>query len=432
MPTPSSPSPGLPRQRRRWLRNTLLAILALIAASGAAFYLRPLWVANQLKRVVYLAEGVRSRHVQLGSCRVHYLVAGAGRPLVLVHGLGGSADDWGLMLPALVRHGFRVYAIDLPGYGQSDRPDVDYSIAYETDALRQFFDSQRIAQASLGGWSMGGWVALKFTLAHPERVRRVVVYDSAGIRFPLSFNPVLFHPRTSAEFRQFMRLLSPKPIHFPQFVVRDFLRQFRKDGWVVDRALASMQTGQDFLDGKLRGIHAPVLIVWGKQDALIPLWCGEEMHREMPQSILAEFNGCGHLAPVECRDRVVPETIRFLEAGPIPIPALPGGPRAACRRSAAAGSGVAQSLAFQRLCDFFARNRAYNPARVPLAPLGAVGSVFLYHLPPLTQAADASGDRVRLAWRVSSARAARNTVFCSRRGFFCRTTGTPSCTRAFR
>lgn len=311
-----SPSGGSPR-RRRWLRKTLLAILALIASSGAVFYWRPLWVAYHLAHVVYLAEGVRSRYVQLGSCRVHYLAAGAasaGKPLVLVHGLGGSADDWGLMLPALVRHGFRVYAIDLPGYGHSDRPDVDYSIAYETEALRQFFDSQRIAQADLGGWSMGGWVTLEFTLGHPERVRRVVVYDSAGIQFKLPFDPALFHPRTPREFDELLSLLTPKPIHFPQFVVRDFLRQFRKDGWVVDRAVTSMQTGQDLLDGKLEGIHAPVLIVWGKQDALIPLWCGEEMRREMPQSILAEFDGCGHLAPVECRDRVTAETIRFLEA----------------------------------------------------------------------------------------------------------------------
>jgi pimeloyl-ACP methyl ester carboxylesterase len=85
---------------------------------------------------------------------------------------------------------------------------------------------------------------------------------------------------------------------------------------VVDRAKKSMLAGADLLNGKLQAIQAPALILWGKQDLMVPLSCGEEMHREMLRSSFAIFDGCGHLAPVECSDRVLPETLRFLEAEP--------------------------------------------------------------------------------------------------------------------
>ncbi|HUI40417.1 MAG TPA: alpha/beta fold hydrolase [Terriglobia bacterium] len=305
---------------RRWLRRTLLILLGLLAALGALVYLRPLWVLRETTRAWLRAEGVRNQDVKLGAYRIHYFVAGEGRPLVLVHGLGSRAEDWAPLIPSLARSGFRVYALDLLGYGRSSRPDVDYSIALETDILRQFFDSQRLQQADLGGWSMGGWICLKFTLDHPERVRRLMVFDSAGLNFKPGFDTGLFSSRTPQEVARFMAVLTPHPPHLPDFVARDLIREMGKESWVVSRSLTAMQGGADLLDGKLGRVQAPVLIVWGNEDSVVPFWCGEEMHREMPQSILAVLDGCGHLAPVECRRRVLPEAQRFLEADP-PLPA---------------------------------------------------------------------------------------------------------------
>ena len=83
--------------------------------------------------------------------------------------------------------------------------------------------------------------------------------------------------------------------------------------------MKSMQAGTDLLNGQLQSLQAPVLIVWGKLDVLLPLCCGEELRGEMPQSSLAIFDGCGHLAPAECSNRIQSETLRFLEAEP-PLP----------------------------------------------------------------------------------------------------------------
>jgi pimeloyl-ACP methyl ester carboxylesterase len=327
---PSSLSPSRPVRRRRWSRRVLMAVLVLLVCLGGVFYWRPLWVIDELTRAWLRVAGVRSEYIQLGPYRIHYLVGGApsvgsgpqgtrGKPLVLVHGLGGKSENWASLMPAFIRHGHRVYALDLLGFGQSDRPNVDYSIALQADILLQFFESQNLTRADLGGWSMGGWVALKFALAHPERVRRVVVYDSAGIYFKPRFDAALFHPATVEQAQQFLALLTPQASRIPRFVVRDLIREARPTAWVVDRSMKSMQAGTDLLNGQLQSLQAPVLIVWGKQDVLLPLCCGEELRGEMPQSSLAIFDGCGHLAPAECSNRIQSETLRFLEAEP-PLP----------------------------------------------------------------------------------------------------------------
>lgn len=305
--------PNAPGIRRRRLYTVLLAILGLTMILGIALYLRPLWVWRQTTQIWLRLQGISGEYAQLGQYRIHYFVGGKGTPLVLLHGLGGEADDWALSMPALSRSGFRVYAIDLLGYGRSDRPDVDYSIALQADILRQFMDRQHVERADLAGWSMGGWIALKFTLDHPERVRRLVLYDSAGLYFKLSIDPRLFEPRTRQELNRLYATISPHPLYIPQFLARDLIREAAERGWVVKRSLESMAAGKDLLDGKLGAIQAPVLIVWGEQDALIPVSCGEEMHREMPQSVLVVLPGCGHMAPVECRRRTLAETIKFLK-----------------------------------------------------------------------------------------------------------------------
>lgn len=308
-----------PRRKFSWLLRVLLAICLVAVCAATIFYWRPFWMLDNVTRVWLRMEGVRSDYVQLGPYRIHYLASGQGKPVVLVHGLGGRAQDWALLMPSLMNHGYRVYALDLLGFGQSQRPDVDYSIALQTDVLNRFVDSQQLARFDLAGWSMGGWIALKFTLEHPERVRRLVVFDSAGMDFKPAWDPALFHPSTVAQAQEFLAWLTPQASRIPRFIARDMVRETHSRAWVVDRAMKSMLSRAGILNGKLGAIQVPVLMVWGKQDVLVPLFCADEMHREIPQSSLEVFDGCGHLAPVECRDRIEPEMLRFLEAEP-PIP----------------------------------------------------------------------------------------------------------------
>lgn len=297
--------------------GTVLVVLAVV---GCAYW-NPLWFATQQIRWTLRRAGVESRFVQVEGRRIHYFEAparggGPGRPLVLVHGLGGRGEDWSPMLAELAGRGFHVYAPDLLGYGRSERPDVSYSMAMEAGVVEGFMTAVGVPRADVAGWSMGGWVAMLLTLDYPERVDRLVVMDSAGVRFPATYDATLFTPTDVAGVHRLLGMLTPRTLPIPDFLARALVRSLAKSKWVIDRSLASMTGGADQLDGRLGSVRQPMLIVWGAQDALIPISAGEQIHRAVPQSRMAVMEGCGHLAPTECSKGVLGAMAEFLLAEP--------------------------------------------------------------------------------------------------------------------
>ncbi|WP_433983506.1 alpha/beta fold hydrolase [Tunturiibacter empetritectus] len=183
------------------------------------------------------------------------------------------------MIPALAAQGFHVYVPDLLGYGRSPKPNVSYSISLQEQTVAAFMQAVHVSRADVGGWSMGGWVAMKLALDHPEMVDRLIVYDSAGLYFPATFGPELFTPSDPAGVRKLIAILTPKPRVIPDFAAEAMVRKLQGNAWVVNRSTASMIGGRDLLDFRLHDISQPMLIVWGAQDELIPLASGEAIHR---------------------------------------------------------------------------------------------------------------------------------------------------------
>jgi len=104
--------------------------------------------------------------------------------------------------------------------------------------------------------------------------------------------------------------LDPPPL--PQFIKEASVRRAKRDGWVVQRALTSMFSGSDFLDARFPALKMPILLVWGKQDAITTLSLADSMHHAAPQSVLAVYDRCGHVAVVTCMDRIAPTILDFL------------------------------------------------------------------------------------------------------------------------
>jgi pimeloyl-ACP methyl ester carboxylesterase len=307
------------RRKKVWRLLTMLVFLAL--AGGAVFYSQPIWVFHEIQVAQLRLAGVESREVQIGGHRIHYYVRGpkGGKPVVLVHGLGGRSEDWVNMAPYLVRAGYRVYTPDLLGYGESEQPrDASYSIPEQAALVVSYLDAMQLKQVDLVGWSMGGWIVQKVAATHPERIRRLTLIDSAGLKMPPEWDTRLFTPTTPEELDQLDALLMPHPPVVPGFVARDVVRSAEKNGWVIKRALASMLAGADVTDAELPGLKMPVLILWGDADHITPLSEGRAMHRLIPQSRLEIAPGCGHLAPEQCAPLYGPALVRFLGADPPP------------------------------------------------------------------------------------------------------------------
>src|SRR5580698_1639852 len=166
------------------LSRLCLLLLAVVVVVGTALWFRPLAFFFTFSDLRLLAEGARNHSITVSQVHMHYYVMGPenGTPVVLVHGLGGRAEDWRNLAPAMAKDGYRVYMPDLPGFGRSEQPArFSYSIPDQAEMVVGFVDAMGLRQVDLGGWSMGGWIVQRVAAEHPERVRKLMLFDSAGI-----------------------------------------------------------------------------------------------------------------------------------------------------------------------------------------------------------------------------------------------------------
>ncbi|HEU4479817.1 MAG TPA: alpha/beta hydrolase, partial [Pyrinomonadaceae bacterium] len=165
------------QQRFSWkkgLKWLFAAALLIIGTLASLVYLRPVATMTLVQRGLLRLSGIESKFAQVGPHRIHYLTGGDGPTLLLLHGHPSRALEWGPLLHKLTgKH--RVVAIDFLGYGESDAPDMDYNIATQANIALGLLDALGINKTDVLGFSMGGWVALKFAADHPERVKRLVL-----------------------------------------------------------------------------------------------------------------------------------------------------------------------------------------------------------------------------------------------------------------
>jgi pyruvate dehydrogenase E2 component (dihydrolipoamide acetyltransferase) len=231
-----------------------------------------------------------------------YERSGAPPPVVLLHGLGADAERWFPLLPGFVR-GRRLLAPSLPAHGRSASPPSPFGVEDVARWLGEWLErvlppGQR---ADLVGFSMGGWVAARLAIDAPERVRRLVLLSSAGLRFEPPPPRRLLAPRSIEDARALLQVLCARPLRLPRFVLRDLLRRARPErAWLVDSALR----GEGLLEGALHRLRAPTLVAWGAQDRLLPPDTLRRLSREIPGARAAEIPGCGHLPYWEKRREV--------------------------------------------------------------------------------------------------------------------------------
>jgi pimeloyl-ACP methyl ester carboxylesterase len=206
------------------------------------------------------------------------------------------------------------------GFGRSERPaTAEYSIPMQVEAVRAFMGAVGVSKARIAGISMGGWIAARMAGEHPELVERLVLVAAAGMR-PDEHDPIrveVLLPHDEAGVRRLIAAVRNKPPPAPSFLVRDILAERLREEWIVRRALESMRPGSDWLNGRLARAAMPVLIVWGKQDALIPVAYAAPLQAEFPHATLTLLDGCGHVPMADCPQAFDSEMTAFL-AGEAP------------------------------------------------------------------------------------------------------------------
>lgn len=255
----------------------------------------------------------------VGGFSLHYHEAGAGEPVVLLHGGGPGASAWsnfGRNL-AVFATGFRTLLVDQPGFGDSDKPEVrGQYFTFSADALLGLLDKLGIEKAHLVGNSLGGGTAVRFALRHPDRAGRLVLMAPGG----LSLN--VFSPDPTEGIKRLYAFAAPpgptkeklaeflRALVFDQSLVTDELveERFRSASAPESlRAMASMGASftrpDTFEEGMLwreaYRLRQRVLLIWGREDRVNPLDGALAAVKLIPRAELHVFGRCGHWAQLE-------------------------------------------------------------------------------------------------------------------------------------
>jgi len=246
-------------------------------------------------------------------------------PIVLLHGTSSSLHTWEGWVAGL-RQQRRVITFDLPGFGLTGpAPDADYTIEAQVRHVLAVLDHLGVQRCVLGGNSLGGAIAWAVATAHPERVDRLILVDSAGypvasksvpIGFRLARNPVLaplmnsILPRSMVESSVRNVFGHPERVT-PELVDRYFAMTVRAGNRrALIQRMAQPRWGAD--TSALKTLRQPTLILWGGQDRLIPPAAGDRFDADIPDSRLVVFADLGHVPQEEDAARALQPVLEFL------------------------------------------------------------------------------------------------------------------------
>ncbi len=255
--------------------------------------------------------------------------------VVLIHGLGENSGFWEHNMAALAQQR-RVLAIDLPGYGRSDKPELDFSMAYYADVVDQVLQQAGVRRAVLVGHSMGGQVSLTWALRHPERMAGLILAAPAGIEtfdegeaafLRSAVSTDLYMNQTEDQIRSTYQnnlFFSWRPEY--ETLIKERVRlgrspEFKAYAWAVVKGIHAMLDGPVY--DQLGAIQAPVLVLFGYQDALIPnpflhggepREIGERAVGAIPHAELEMIDEAGHMLQYERPERFNAAVLRWLDA----------------------------------------------------------------------------------------------------------------------
>ena len=291
----------------------------------------PAWGQKKETREDSFQLSILSEKISVGGVIVNYVEAGRGAPLIFLHGLGGSWKDWAANLPAFAST-HQVIAIDFPGFGDSGKPEVEYSIDWLTDIVEKFMQERKLDRVNLVSHSMGGLVALNLAARPNSRIKKLVATDVCGIGDKAEFlsyalTKKIMGPETRWEsiegtmrdefksmIESFIKDRKPK-------TAREFFESLPKvpiTGTPLLPMTPNVQLTASIIDfdirPKLASIYQPTLILWGAKDPVAPPQDASLLQKAIRQSSLIFFPTGGHSPMIEQPGPFNQEVWKFLQA----------------------------------------------------------------------------------------------------------------------
>ena len=276
---------------------------------------------------------VEHHNTKIRQYSIHFVTMGSGTPIVLLHGANIGWPQWYKNIEALSKVG-RVYAIDLPGAGDSTKIDFHSTPIFDEfpEIVDEFILKQKLTDVTLIGSSIGGWIALKLAIAQKPYISRVAVLNPLGLtkHMPMKFRPVSIKAlaklvsitalkpiRSNKNLEMFMNdVFYRKENQTSQEFVDYFYELSKKSHNILFISRLAHYKGMRpelYLGKSLSKITIPILVIWGKEDPLMPFASIQEALEKTKVSKLVVLDEVGHMPPIEAPDIVNSEIVKFIK-----------------------------------------------------------------------------------------------------------------------
>ncbi len=254
---------------------------------------------------------MREETIIINGIGINYKIAGSGPAILVLHGWGGSSDSWIGVGDILAEKGYKVVVPDFPGFGKTPPPPQPWGVGDYSDFVLKFGESLGLPSFFLIGHSFGGRISVKFVNQYPERIKKLILCASAGIKpKPSPFTRLIYWMARLGNV-----LLTPKHLVRLKDSARNafyiFLRNkdyVKADG--VMRETVQKVLAEDLLPG-ISKIDKETLIVWGEEDKMVPVKYASVFHENIKDSKLEIFPKIGHSPHLEAPGKLSQVIVNF-------------------------------------------------------------------------------------------------------------------------
>ena len=303
-------------------------LLVIVAMIFFALFLRPSCIISKAEAKQY--KYPESKFIYWRGAEIHYTDTGTGPPIMFIHGFGGSFTNMEPLAHQL-QNKYRVVCLDLPGFGLSDLPEgqtTNFKAMY-ADYITFMLGHLHMDSVYVVGNSMGGWMSWSLTAQHLDKVKKLVLFNSAGYD--------LDKVKKNLGVSDFLKTSIARQIvsrGMPLFISRKNARKIRAKESAVDERevfisnqlanrngnlqsmLKLLSSGEKADTTLITKITCPTLIIWGRQDNIVPVEHANRFKRDLPNSQLIIYEDCGHVPMLEHPDRVAKDVDVFLSGQP--------------------------------------------------------------------------------------------------------------------
>lgn len=306
------------------LRRILLIVVLLIGGLVAFDFLAPHTAARLGVQLEQKRSGLHEARAAIPGFEIAYLEGGEGEPLVLIHGFGADKNNFTRVARFLTPH-YRVLIPDLPGFGDSSKPDnATYTIPEQVERVRAFVQGRGLARVHLGGSSMGGFIAAAYAAKYPAEVASLWLLGSAGTEAAMDSEvrrryretgEILLVAKTPEDFRRIADLVMTKPPFIPYSVKRVLAERAIANYRLHSRIFEQIAgPGSPLLESYVTRLETPALVVYGREDRVLNPKGAETFKGLMPNAQVILMDGIGHLPMIEAAQQTAADYLAFRQA----------------------------------------------------------------------------------------------------------------------